>query len=87
MLAITENTMELFDKSVRCLMPTRDSEKCIRLRDSGQRGLTLTFEEPEASDRTFSRDGRTVLAVPRELNERCSGMVLEMDESGRLFIH
>lgn len=87
MLAITDSTMELFHKSVRCLAPTPDSEKCIRLRDGGQRGLTLTFEEPQTNDRMITWDNRTVLAVPRELNERCSGKVLEMDENGRLFIH
>lgn len=83
MLSITDAAMQHLYQSLTALTSAEIGEKCFRLVLTDDRKLTLNLAVPVASDATFEYEGNTVLALPSELQELCSGKKLDIDENSK----
>ena len=60
-------------------------DKCFRMVPTAhEHFLTLKVAEPRDDDDTYDHDGRTVLAVPRDLQQKCANKRLQVGSGGRL---
>ena len=60
-------------------------DKCFRIvPTSHEHFLTLKIDEPREDDATFDHRGRTVLALPKSLQQKCANKRLNVGEQGRL---
>lgn len=81
MLSVSTPALQQLHSS---LMASTDADKCFRLMPKDAANLTLKYMELQEDDRTFEFDGRTVLAVPKELETFCTDKVLDVNDEGRL---
>lgn len=66
------------------LMASIEPDKCFRIVPKDSANLTLRYMELQVDDRTFEFDGRTVLALPKELEPLCANKVLDVNDEGVL---
>jgi Fe-S cluster assembly iron-binding protein IscA len=81
MLSVTDTALEQLHES---LENANDQAKCFRVMPKDAANLTLKYMNAETSDRTFDFKGRTVLALPKELEPYCMNKQLDVNDSGRL---
>ena len=58
--------------------------KCFRITPRNGDTLGLSYSEPVENDTTFTFNGRVVLALPKGLEDFCSGKKLDVNEDGKL---
>jgi Fe-S cluster assembly iron-binding protein IscA len=81
MLSVTDPALQQLHDS---LAASTDSQKCFRIMPKDAANLTLKYMEIESGDRTFEFKGRTVLALPKELEPYCEDKNLDINERGSL---
>lgn len=86
MLSVTKTALKQLYDSLSAASDADDNAKCFRLMPKDASNLTLSYLEPDAGDRTFEFNGRTVLALPKELESYCSDKKLDVGEHGKLEI-
>lgn len=81
MLSVSNPALEQLHTS---LQVSDNAEKCFRIVPKDARSLTLEYMEFEDSDETFEFNGRTVLALPKELQPFCADKELDVNDTGSL---
>jgi hypothetical protein len=86
MLTVTNAALEQLHDSLAAVSDGDDSEKCFRIMPKDDSNLTLNYSSPATSDTTYKFNDRMVLAIPKELEDFCSGKNLDVNADGRLEI-
>lgn len=81
MLSVSNTALEQLHTS---LQASTNADKCFRIVPKDARSLTLEYMDFEDSDETFAFNGRTVLALPKELQSYCEDKELDINEKGSL---
>lgn len=81
MLSVTDPALEQLHSSLKA---STDAEKCFRIIPKDGSSLTLRYMEVQDSDKTFEFQGRTVLALPTELERYCADKALDVNDKGGL---
>jgi hypothetical protein len=81
MLSVSTPALQQLHSS---LMASTDPDKCFRIIPKDAANLTLKYMELQEDDRTFEFDGRTVLALPKELEPICANKLLDINDRGAL---
>lgn len=81
MLSVSTPALEQLHSS---LLASVDQDKCFRIVPEDAASLTLKYTEVEATDKTFDFKGRTVLALPSELENYCADKALDINDDGKL---
>ena len=84
MLSITNAALQQLHDSLAAVSDGDDSEKCFRIIPKDESNLALNYSSPATGDTTFKFNDRTVLAIPRELEDFCSGKSLDVNDDGKL---
>lgn len=84
MLSVTNSALQQLHQSLAAVSEGNNSEKCFRIMPKDDRNLTLEYSMPAESDTTFDFQDRTVLAVPKELEDVCSDKNLDVNQDGKL---
>lgn len=84
MLSVTDPALQQLHDSLVAISDENSSEKCFRIMPKDDRNLTLEYSVPADSDMTFDFNERTVLAVPKELEDICSNKNLDVNQEGKL---
>jgi hypothetical protein len=58
--------------------------KCFRIVPKDEKSLTLKLAKPSPSDKVFTHDGETILALPKVLQPFFRDKSLDIDASGKL---
>jgi hypothetical protein len=83
MLSVTDPALRQLHKS---LSVSTDDQKCFRIMPKDSANLTLKYMDFESGDRTFDFEGRTVLALPKELEPYCMDKNLGINDKGNLVL-
>jgi len=84
MLSVSTPALEQLHSS---LSASTSDDKCFRIVPKDTATLTLKYTEIESGDTTFDFNGRTVLALPRELEPYCADKNLEVNDDGGLVLN
>ena len=86
MLTVSTAALKKIGTTIASMGNSHDDDPCLRMVREDEAGLALSFEPPQESDETYDYQGRTVLAVPRELSGFCEDKTLDVDDSGNLLL-
>lgn len=81
MLSVSSPALEQLHSS---LSASSNDEKCFRIMPKDAATLTLKYMEIKSDDTTFDFNGRTVLALPKELESYCDDKNLDVNDRGGL---
>lgn len=81
MLSVSNPALEQLHTSLKA---STNGEKCFRIVPKDERSLTLEYMEFEDTDETYTFNGRTVLALPKELQPFCADKELDINDDGGL---
>ena len=84
MLSVTNSVLEHLHDSLASVSAADVDDKCFRITPQSGESLGLSYSEPAASDTTYTFKDRVVLALPKDLEDVCSGKTLDINESGGL---
>lgn len=57
---------------------------CFRMVVKNDETIAIAVQAPQSGDRTFEREGSTILAMPEALSEALSEKVLDLGDEGQL---
>ena len=86
MLSVTDSALQQLHDSLATRSKGNNSEKCFRIMPKDDRNLTLEYSIPADRDTTFDFKDRTVLAVPKDIEDIFSNKNLDVNDDGQLEI-